>query len=692
MILPILLAALAQQPAADSSRPRRLDPVVVTADRAAGSLAASVASITRLSGAELRAWPRATLADLLQKAPGIAVVNFDGLGFDPQVIMRGFYGGGEAEYVLLLVDGKPLAQVATGVVAWDVLPPPEQIAAIEVVRGSGSSLYGDAALGGVVNVITQATVPDSSKASMRVAGGVGSHNTRRSTLSTGGPESVLALTAALNRTDGYRAHSKRTAGQGTVTIPMGRGPAAPLTLSLRSHWRRYDEPGPLLDSILATGATKSDPLFGFDRTTDWAVGGGLDGRTTLGPRASLTGSAGFEFRKLDGVRTLALAPGFGDTKARRARTTRISLSGQALIPEAALPGRGRVVAGVEASRSGLDSRYYQVAGGSRSDYGQADGSRGDLDSDTFASRAAVAGYTEYSVVPTGALRLSIGGRFDLLHDALAPEPPGDVTHRSTTHTALSPRVGANLRLGAGAGHVFLVMSRTFKAPTLDQLYDRRNIPIPFPPFSVTTSNPELTPQRGTGIEAGFYRGGRVGRTMTAAGSLSVYHFRMTDELDFDVESFRYVNIGRSRHRGIEADLRLESENVSMYAGYGLQDAVARAGSNAGKRLKAIPRHTVTGGVTVRSLVPPNRPEFSLTAIHQGGMVLDDANNRPLPAYTRFDGRVSIRLRGALFHLDGRNLFNARYSSTGFLDPAGTGAAYYYPAAGRVFEFGARFGL
>ena len=46
------------------------------------------------------------------------------------------------------------------------------------------------------------------------------------------------------------------------------------------------------------------------------------------------------------------------------------------------------------------------------------------------------------------------------------------------------------------GNVYATVSRSFKAPTLDQLYDLRNVPVPFPPFKIHTSNPDLRPQHG----------------------------------------------------------------------------------------------------------------------------------------------------------------------------------------------------
>jgi outer membrane cobalamin receptor len=99
LLLAILLAGRAAEQA-DTTRPKALDPVVVTADRAPGALRSSVSAVTRLSAATLARMPRATLADVLRMVPGFTVVDFDGLGFDPQLMARGFYGEVEVEQAM----------------------------------------------------------------------------------------------------------------------------------------------------------------------------------------------------------------------------------------------------------------------------------------------------------------------------------------------------------------------------------------------------------------------------------------------------------------------------------------------------------------------------------------------------------------------------------------------------------------
>src|SRR5512140_722012 len=106
----------------DTASAHRLDPVVVTAGRASAPLATSAAAVTRLSAADLRRLPVSTVAGALELVPGMVVLHSDALGEAPRLAIRGFYGGGETEYVTVLVDGVPLTGLATGNVNWDLVP------------------------------------------------------------------------------------------------------------------------------------------------------------------------------------------------------------------------------------------------------------------------------------------------------------------------------------------------------------------------------------------------------------------------------------------------------------------------------------------------------------------------------------------------------------------------------------------
>jgi outer membrane receptor protein involved in Fe transport len=240
-----------------------------------------------------------------------------------------------------------------------------------------------------------------------------------------------------------------------------------------------------------------------------------------------------------------------------------------------------------------------------------------------------------------------------------------------------------------SGHVFASASQSFKAPTLDQLFDQRPIPVPFPPFSLTTSNAELSPQYGVNYEAGVRQSVQPALGENVDVSISAYQMDMRNELDFDVSSLRYVNIGRSRHRGVEAGASWRpSASWSFFTSYTLQSATSRAGENAGKALKAIPRQALSGGMTFS---PSALPDVRLVSTHARDIFLDDANTVRLPAWTRVDVQLTQHVGSVAVMLQMRNVLGARHNTTGFLDPSGSGQAYYHPAAGRTLQLGLRSG-
>jgi outer membrane receptor protein involved in Fe transport len=494
----------------------------------------------------------------------------------------------------------------------------------------------------------------------------------------------------MDRTEGFREHSERVSARVGGQMEIASGSPGALRISAAADLRDFDEPGALGESAVESDPSSSSIYHRFDNTHDQGLRGDLMWDRTLGASGTLSATLFGEKRETEATRTLVLAPVFADTKERVVDSSRTGLSAQFSVGTESMGIEGRLLLGVDVSSSNLDSRYYGVAMGGEEAYEDAGGVRGALDASGEGERDAKAVFAHYLVSPTDRLRLSFGVRGDWIDDTFQPDGASEVRQN---HSAVSPRVGLNigyLQREAQTGNLYVSIGRSFKAPTLDQLFDQRSIPVNFPPFSITTSNAELSPQRGNSIEAGLYHNailgdGRVG----ASFSLSAYRMDMVDELDFDVEEFRYKNIGESRHDGIEFGLRLHEarRGSTAFVNYTLQNATNRtpgSNENFGNYLKAIPRHSLSVGV---STVPAGLLEVGVVASRQGGIFLDDANSEELPAYTRVDLRLAYPIAGVSLHLGVRNLLDSEYSTTGFPDPSGFGGMYYRPAAGRTLEVG-----
>lgn len=680
-----LLSAPSLGAQADTARRVSLDSVRIVAERAPTSLGNITASVTRISGEQLVRMPMRTFADVLRLVPGFAVVDRDGLGHDAQPIVRGFYGGGEAEYVQLLIDGKPVSQVQNGVVAWDALPPAVSIEAVEIMRGNSSSLWGDAAIGAVINVITR---KGGDSPVSRADFQTGTHGATRSGIAIDGRigSRAIAVNAAADVADGFRHHSERRTFRLNTAFTLLQSERSRIALSTRSHWRRFDEPGALIESLAAQRDT-SDPLFRFDNTSDDLYALQLDGERALSGNVSLSVSVLGERRDMQSMRTLALAPGFGDTRERDAASNRVWSTVQLQIAETPLPWRDRFTMGTDLYSNSLRSAWYGVHLGDRDSYASAAGTRGALDADGDAQRRAAALFAQYAVFPVERLQFTLGARADHIADSYASAD--FLRNWSATHTAISPKAGVSFKYverPGSSGSVFVNGSGSFKAPTLDQLYDQRPVPLPDPPFKATTSNASLRPQFGNAVEVGVYHAAQVPRAGSVLLSVSGYDTHMRDELDFDVATLRYVNIARSRHRGLETGLQWApsaSVPLSAVVNYTAQSVTSRSGANLGKQLKAIPRQMIGAGFNTTF----NALDASVMISHTGSGWVDDANNVRLPGFTRTDVRVRYSFSWFALHADVTNLMDARYNTTSFLDPAGSGQQYLSPAAGRVIQVG-----
>src|SRR5690242_17773788 len=126
-----------------------LPGLVVTAGKRPESLENVAASVAVLSDSAIARHAVNTIDEAVDRVPGVQFLN-------GQINIRGSSGfeQGLGARVLLLVDGVPMNEGDRGGINWDVVPV-DQVQRVEIVKGAGSALYGSAALGGVVNLITR---------------------------------------------------------------------------------------------------------------------------------------------------------------------------------------------------------------------------------------------------------------------------------------------------------------------------------------------------------------------------------------------------------------------------------------------------------------------------------------------------------------------------------------------------------
>ena len=532
-----------------------------------------------LTRQDVEALPASNAAQVLTLVPGVTMFGA-GSTIPATLTMRGFYGGGEADYARLLVDGTPVADAESNVAPWQQLHA-EEIERIEVVRGLASPVYGDAAFGGIVQVFTRKRAPG--QWTVTLTGG--SHGTAEA---SGGAwlrvlDGELSVLADWRESDGDRPRSE-SAQRGARL--RWRREGLTLSGSLRSHDR--NDPGPLpLDELDERVALVSED---FDDHTRAQLAASFDATRW---RASLHATA----KRGEATRTFL----FLDTASR-------SLDSGELGASLQLHG-ARWHGGIDLARQHFDAEWIGLA-------------------HTRAHRNVAAAHATARVPLSPNVVLVGGARVD-----------------HVGATVLSPRLGLSMQRGTAT--MYLSAAHGFTAPTLEQLHDAR--PIRLFGDSFTLSNPDLKPQRARGVEAGL-----TWRML----SVDAYWSRVRDEIDFDAATFRYQNLARSEHRGVE--LLLESRYARVtYAWTRVTDG--------GAQLKNIPLHSGTVLVPLRYV--------TLLYAWNTSRFFDDAEQIAAPDTHAVSLRAQHRFARARVFLDVTNVLDRHHAALGY---ALEGAGFAYP--------------
>ena len=145
--------------------PLALPPVDVVSDRVPHFGDRPATSVAQVTERDLERRAVNTVEEAIDHVAGLQMLN-------GQTNIRGSTGyvQGINSRVLMTVDGVPMNQGDRGGINWDLLSV-DEIESVEILKGAGSSLYGSAAFGGVINVTTR-DVPAGLHTRLRVTGGV----------------------------------------------------------------------------------------------------------------------------------------------------------------------------------------------------------------------------------------------------------------------------------------------------------------------------------------------------------------------------------------------------------------------------------------------------------------------------------------------------------------------------------------
>lgn len=181
----------------DRDQALKLPDTLISANRQVEARNDSSAANTVFTREDIDRLQPSSVADLLQRVPGVQVARSGGRGSQTNVFIRGT----SSAQSLVLVDGQRIGSSTSGTSNLQYLNI-EQVERVEVLRGSRSVIYGSDAIGGVIQIFTRRSAQQGLQGRMHL--GFGSNQTweRSLGLSGGNQQTRFSLGASLDETAG----------------------------------------------------------------------------------------------------------------------------------------------------------------------------------------------------------------------------------------------------------------------------------------------------------------------------------------------------------------------------------------------------------------------------------------------------------------------------------------------------------
>ncbi|MGH7669967.1 MAG: TonB-dependent receptor family protein, partial [Gemmatimonadaceae bacterium] len=625
-----------------------------------------------------RGRPTIGLDESLALVPGVYAVNRYNFSLDQRISIRGF--GARSAFavrgITVLLDGIPqtlpdgqgqLTNLELG-----------ETDRIEVLRGSASALYGNAA-GGVISIWSDPVPPSRATEEVRMTGGTsgdGLQHTWNKWLSTTRwrvGQGLALVTASRLVYDGERQHSTadlRTLNTRLV-LPAGDGWTMSGIFDVGDD-PRADNPGSLTAAELAANPESAGAIYQSTQAGKRVrqLQGGLTVRRDFagGGQASLT-AFGLG-RSLENPQTYA----FIDL-ARRAYGVRGSMSRPAML-----------VGVHQTLTAGFDTQWQRDDRANFANNGGASGAVPSLNQLEHVS--SVGPFVQTAIALAPGVTATVGARYDRIrfrvHDRLVTATNPDDSGDRLMH-ALSGSAGVTWHV-VDAATVYANVGSSFETPTTTELANR--------PDTAGGFNPSLDPLTATTYELGV-RGGVAGRLTY---SVALYEAAVRDELIAFEEpsspgrSF-YRNAGRSRHRGVELGATATlAPGYSLAANWTVSDFRyvrydVSDRSLDGRPLPGIPPQWVD--VVLHSRPGSGPTWIDLEVQHASGYLVDDTLTARTSPWTTLGVRLGWQgsaggVPVAPF-VAVNNLFDRRYVSSVVINAAG--GRYFEPAPGRNVYLG-----
>ena len=624
-----------------------LDTIVVTATRTDENVEKLPSSVTVITEEDISDSTAATVQDILENVEGLIIRDLYGTGTKSTVDSRGFARGVNT---VVLIDGRRINEIDLSGVDWNLIPL-ENVERIEIVRGSGSVLYGDNATSGVINIITKKGKTETP--SIDIEGQMESFSGSEEHLSINGKSGKYDyyLFGKTRKTDGYRDNGEFSAKDLTGRIGITPTDLFYFDIEGGTHSDEQGLPGGLTEAELKADRKQTlKPLdeVDYDQYYYNAVAG-----FDFKDHYNLELSYGFNNRAFDSSLFF-----FGSPYTTKRDTDRTELRAK-FTARRDLAGRKNVLV------AGADSYVSEVDNKSISSFGTTISNVEKKETGYYME-------DEYFLTPDLTLlagfRRTVAKFEDTVVDTFSGTGSGEKTIKRN-----SSNLGLTYNHVPG-GKVFVSYSNGFRLPTTDEL------------FSFDGTITLLEPEKAVTYEAGISHP----LSKDTSASLTVYTMSVEDELFYNPASGFFganENISRVKHKGAEAGIETNlTKEIKVSANGTYSKATIESGQFSGNDMPLVPKYGANLSGTA-SLT--DELKLSLNANYVGNRFIEnDLSNsqEKLDGRTTVDAKISYGVKNITVFVGVNNLFNKEYSDYAVVNTTGT-VKNFYPAPERWYYAG-----
>ncbi|MGV8057529.1 MAG: TonB-dependent receptor [Smithellaceae bacterium] len=648
--------------------PVKMSEVVVTATRDGQEIRKIPANVTVITAEEINKSGATTIVEALDKLESIQFHTYSGNATQAMIDIRGFGGDNPYGKTLVMLDGRRLNRTDMASINWMEMPV-NTIERIEIVRGAGSVLYGDAAIGGTINIITKKGKGKPTFTASALMGSYGLNNERVGV--TGATDKwTYALTGENQFSWGYRERSKYASQGGGFDVGYAANDLLNLSLGVSFNQTGYQMPGALtrvqMEQDRRQYANPNDD--GADKYTNVNLGI----KSFWGSFGQMEINFLYGKKDLQGNMASYYSYNYSDTN-----TDTYGITPKYILSKEIFGFGNKVIAGVDYYNQPYKKDFY------------SDRERTVKTSIADLKRNSLGYYIrdEFSLLKN--LILSGGYRSEQTSISGSntdfSAPANNFKDMKNNYDSEAYEAGLTWLWGKKS-KAFAKYATVYRIPFLDEIAS-------FNGWNAgTLFNTDLKKEKGISLEAGteFYplENLKIG--------LTLFRTDMEDEISWFATGL-YTgynkNQDKTRHDGAEVAISyLWPKYLKVFGNYTYHMATFEDGVYNKKEMPLVSKHMVNAGVEI--YLPSNitlRPEIRYVsdAFLSGDF---DNSTEKLAAYTLMNiylnykptlGKVVLT---AFFGVD--NIADVKYSTLG-LD-YGTSGNYYYPMPGITFKGGLSF--